>query len=123
MRISLRKTQVQAILSLSDKERYYLCIKQIAGWNELYSIYDDDWVLLGDDPGARYFPIWPAREYAELYNTQNDKAYTIKLVKLDEFMDKFLDNFKADQISLGVFLTPENKGVILPVNDFKDDML
>jgi uncharacterized protein DUF2750 len=120
---NINEEQIKAILNLSSQDRYYHSIKQFAGWNELYSIYDDGWVLLNDDEGKRYFPIWPAKEYAELYNEQNKNEYIIKAIDLDNFMENFLEDFEKDKILLGVFITPESKGIIISIKDFKNDML
>ena len=119
----ISQKQIEAIIKLSAIDRYYHSIKQFAGWNELYSIYDNGWVLLDDSSGNKFFPIWPSEEYTRIYIEQNKKNYSPRLIDLSYFLEIMLNDLEEENISLGVFIDPDNSGIVVSIKNFKNDLL
>jgi len=122
MRI-INAKQIKAITSLSGNKRYAHFIKVIADTAEVWGLYQDDgWALAATDEGIAVFPVWPAKEYAQLCVKAEWENYEPKLISLDEFMNELLQQLKCDAVLPGVFPTPSSQGVTLAVDELKAEI-
>ena len=58
--------QMEAVLALSGVKRFEHFIKVIVDWREVWGLYQDGWALAEADDGIIVFPLWPAKEYAQV---------------------------------------------------------
>lgn len=58
--------QMEAVLALPGIKRFEHFIKVIADWQEVWGLYQDGWALAAADDGTTVFPLWPAKEYAQV---------------------------------------------------------
>ncbi|MBP9868146.1 MAG: DUF2750 domain-containing protein [Alphaproteobacteria bacterium] len=58
--------QMEAMLALPDIKRFEHFIKIIADWQEVWGLYQGGWALAAADDGTTVFPLWPAKEYAQV---------------------------------------------------------
>lgn len=117
--MKLNSKQIAAVIALQSKDRYEHFIKVIADWQEVWALYQNGWALAGADDGATVFPLWPAREYAQLCAEGEWKGYEPRAISLNELMDDLLPKLKKDGLLPGVFYTPSNKGLTPSVDEFK----
>jgi hypothetical protein len=64
-----------------------------------------------NDDGAQVFPLWPAREYAELHRTGDWVAYDAEEITLARLLDELLPKLAKRNMLVGVFPISEGKGV------------
>lgn len=113
--------QLAAVTALPASQRYEYFIKVVANWHEVWGLCRDDWVLASTADGARsVFPLWPAKEYAEICANNAWAGYTPRALHLDELMDELLPRLKQDDILPGIFFTPSDHGVTPTVDQLKD---
>lgn len=106
-----------AIISLPGIKRFAHFIKVIADREEVWGLYKDGWALAETDEGVSVFPLWPAKEYAQLCAANEWATYEPRAISLDDFMKIILPKIKMDSVLLGVFSTPAGKGVTPPVDE------
>lgn len=114
--MKINQRQISSVIALPGPKRYEHFIKVVTDWEEVWGLYQDGWALAATDDGQEVFPVWPAKEYAELCREKEWSSYEPKSFSLADFMNELLPNLKQDGVLLGIFYTPLNKGVTLDVN-------
>jgi hypothetical protein len=111
--------QMEAVLALSGIKRFEHFIKVIADWQEVWGLYQDGWALAAADDGTTVFPLWPAKEYAQVCAANEWTGYEPRSISLSDFTEMLLPKLKLDGVLPGVFFTPTSKGVTPSVDDLK----
>ncbi|MDW9517279.1 DUF2750 domain-containing protein [Sinorhizobium meliloti] len=117
MKISPR--QVEAVLASPGVRRFEHFIKVVADWQEVWGLYRDGWALAVSDDGITVFPLWPAKEYAQLCALNEWKGFEPRAISLTDFTDVLLPKLKVEGVLPGVFFTPTSKGVTPPVDELR----
>ena len=120
--IILNPKQIESIIKLPADKRYQHFIKRITDQEELWGIYDSDWIRIINKDGSDLFPVWPNKEYAQLYLQKNFPSAFIKPIDLYEFIDVFLPELGEKNTSVSVFPTPESEGHIVCYEKVIDDL-
>lgn len=120
--MQINQPQIQAVLALSGPERYRHFIKVVTDWEEVWGLYKDGWALAGADDGDVVFPLWPAKEYAQLCAQGSWEDYEPSSLSLDELVNELLPRLKKDNVLPGVFYTPNDKGVTPEVDQLVEDI-
>ncbi|CEJ20735.1 conserved hypothetical protein [Ralstonia solanacearum IPO1609] len=110
---------MEAVLALSGAKRFQHFIKVVADWQEVWGLYQNGWALAATDDGTPVFPLWPAKEYAQICAAHEWKEYEPKSISLIDFMDVLMPKFKIDVVLPGIFFTPLSKGVAPSVDELK----
>ncbi|MFO1217587.1 MAG: DUF2750 domain-containing protein [Burkholderiaceae bacterium] len=111
--------QIDAVLALPGIKRFEHFIKVIADRQEVWGLYQDGWALAAADDGTTVFPLWPAREYAQICAAREWSGYEPRSISLSDFREALLPKLKLDGVLPGVFFTPTSKGVTPSVDDLK----
>jgi Protein of unknown function (DUF2750) len=114
--------QFEAVIKLPAPQRYDHFIKVVADRQLAWGLYADGWALAGTDDGKAVFPLWPAKEYAALCAEGEWAGYTPKEIDMDDLMEGLLPSLRERETLLGVFYTPQDKGVMPEVSVFEADM-
>jgi len=102
--------QIETVLALPGVKRFEHFIKVIADWQEVWGLYQDGWARAAADAGTTVFPLWPAREYAQVCAANEWTGYEPRSISLSDFTEVLLPQLKLDGVSPGVFFTPTSKG-------------
>lgn len=108
--MKISQKQIEAILKLDGQQRYNHFIKTIADTEKVFGLYRDGWALASDGK-QQVFPLWSAKEYAELCSVNEWNGYKAKSFTLNKFTEELLPNLKRDGVLVGIFYTPSDKGV------------
>lgn len=111
--------EINAIISLAGPERFFRFVKVVADRQEVWGLYREGWALAQSDEGEKVFPLWPAREYAELCAVSEWDGYKAEPIELENFLNNLLPQLAIDGVLPGVFYTPTDKGVTPSVNILK----
>jgi hypothetical protein len=114
--------QIEAVLKLSAPEQYKHFIKVVADRQGAWGLYEDGWALAANEQGQPIFPLWPAKEYAELCAVDNWAGYFPKQIEIVDLLVRLLPSLLESQTLLGVFPTPKDKGVIPEIGGFESDL-
>ncbi len=121
MNISPKK--LEAVAALSGPERYSHFIKVVADWEEVWGLYLDGWALASTEEDEKVFPLWPAKEYAQLCAKNEWDGFEPKSFSLEDMMDELLPKLKKDKVIPGIFYTASDKGVTPTVEQLLKDLL
>lgn len=110
-------SQMEAVLALPGVKRFEHFVKVIADWQEVWGLYQDGWALAEADDGTTVFPLWPAKEYAQVCTLNEWRGFEPRAISLGDFTEVLLPKLKLEGVLPGVFFTPTSKGVTPPVDE------
>lgn len=111
--------QMEAVIALPGIKRFEHFIKVVADWQEVWGLYQDGWALAAADDGTTVFPLWPAKEYAQVCAVNEWDGHEPRSIALGDFTEVLLPKLKQDGVLPGVFFTPTSKGVTPSVDELK----
>ena len=115
--------QFESISALPAPERYSHFVRQVADWQEVWSLRSDDgWVLLGDSDGQEYVPVWPHARYAEAFATDGFSGSSPTAIPLDAWLERWLPGIAADGRSIAVFPVSPSRGVTVSTEQLRADL-
>ena len=103
--------EIEAILRLDGPTRYKHFIKRVVDNELAWGLWNDGWALMADGGGQPVFPLWPAREYAELFAVREWDGYAAEEIALADLIDELLPKLTEKEVRPGIFPTPTGKGV------------
>ena len=103
--------EIQSVLLLDGPARFDHFIKQVIDFEEAWGLWNDGWALMANNEGTSVFPLWPAREYAELHRHGDWAEYQAKPIPLNDLLNDLLPGFGERGVLPGVFPTPTGKGL------------
>ena len=115
--------KIAHVMSLSSEERYKHFIKVVADWENVWGLYNDGWALSGTDCGETVFPVWPAKEYAELCAKNEWSEYEACSFSLEDFINEILPTLISDSVLVGVFSTPDKGCITISGAELIDDLV
>lgn len=114
--------QLSAVIALPGDSRYEHFVKVIADWQEVWGLYQDGWALAAADDGTTIFPMWPAKEYAEVCAEKEWAGHEAKAFSLDDLLNELLPKLERDGMLPGVFFTPSSNGVTPSIDQLRRDL-
>lgn len=117
--MKVNSKQMEAVLALPGVKRFEHFIKVIADSQEVWGLYQDGWALAVADDGTTVFPLWPAKEYAQVCAANEWNGYESRSISLNDFTEVLLPKLQLDGVLPGIFFTPTNKGVTPSVDELK----
>ncbi len=103
--------EIKAVLKLEGDGRFKRFVKSVVDAEQAWGLWDDGWALLEDDAGAQVFPLWPAKDYAELCRDPDWTNYVPAAIPLDDLLNDLLPKLQSHRVLAGVFPTPNGRGV------------
>ncbi len=114
--------EIENILKLTPFERYQYFIRKIADWEIAYSlIFLDGNYAISTIDDKKIFPIWSAKEFAELSKTNGWESCNIIELTFDDFEETLFDYIDENNLLLNVF--PIDKtGFVVSLEEFAKDL-
>lgn len=108
--MALNRKHVDSVLALPDKKRFDHFVKVVADRQEVWGLYQGGWALAATNDGVTVFPLWPAKDYAQLCAVCEWEGYEPRLITLAELMEDLFPKLKKDGVLPGVFSSLRVKG-------------
>ena len=119
----MNQQKINNIFALDSKERYGYLLRKVADFETIYLISDneDKYVMIGSD-GVSVLPVWPEKEFAELFLTDNWKSYKVVEYNIHDFVD-WLADLEKEKVDLAGFPNSEFNTVHVTAVDLKNHLL
>ena len=98
---------------MNPNDRYDYFIRKITDFEKVWGLYNDGWAMSSGPNKNEMMVFWPEKEFAKLCANGTWENYKPKNIKLNTFLDKWLPGMEKDGLSIGIFQTPDDKGVIM----------
>lgn len=122
--MKLTDKEISALLAQSAEMRYKYSIKRIADADCLWTIISSDgnYCLIADN-GCQMFPIWPFKEYAEIYLGGKSIGFDVVSIDLNKFEREMVDIIYGNNFPLTVFpISDGDIGKIVDLDTFVKDL-
>ncbi|GAA3941037.1 DUF2750 domain-containing protein [Chitinophaga oryziterrae] len=118
----ISQREIDSVLSESPEKRFEYTIKRIADWETLWTIVGEAEALgmLTDEVQNVIFPIWPFKEFAQLYCTGNFANYTPMVIELSDFLEEYLPDYENKNFKLSLLPLPTKKGEVMDISMFRE---
>ncbi|KXX66496.1 DUF2750 domain-containing protein [Flammeovirga sp. SJP92] len=119
----MNEQKIKNVFALDSKERYGYLLRKIADFETIYLIADNDeeYVMIGSN-GISVLPVWPEKEFAELFLTDTWKNCKVIEYDIYDFMD-WLDELEKDKIELAGFPNSDFNTVHVSALDMKNHLI
>ena len=114
--------EIENILKLNPFDHYQYFIRKIADWEIAYTlIFPDGDYAISIINDKKIFPIWCAKEFAEL--TKNDGWENCEVLELtfDDFEETLFDYIDENHLLINVFPT-DKTGFVVSLEEFARDL-
>jgi hypothetical protein len=122
MNWTIREKEFESVMRLQAHARYEHFVKKVADWKEIWSLWNDGWVLMGDPDENETVPVWPHAKYAEAAAVGEWLGYEPRRIPLDDWLDKWTPGMTRDKRKVAVFPTGKGKTVTVDPLRLKTDL-
>ena len=115
--------KINNIFKLDSKERYGYLLRKVADFETIYLISDneDKYVMIGSND-LSVIPVWPEKEFAELFLTEDWKNYKVVEYDIHDFME-WLTDLEKQNVELAGFPNLDFNTVHVSAVDMKNHLL
>ncbi|WP_419211350.1 DUF2750 domain-containing protein [Maribacter sp. X9] len=119
----MNQQKIKNIFALDSKERYGYLLRKVADFETIYLIADneDKYVMIGSN-GLSVIPVWPEKEFAELFLTDDWKDYKVIEYDIYDFME-WLTDLENERVDLAGFPNSDFNTVHVSAVDMKNHLL
>lgn len=115
--------EYQDVSSLPAPERYAYFIKKTCDWHVVWGLKDQaGWARTRDEQGRELVPVWPHAQFAYACATGPWAGYQRESIDLSAWLQRWIPGMLKDQRSVAIFMTAENKGVIVTPERLRSDL-
>lgn len=107
----ITKQEFDAIIKLSPEERYAYFIKRICDWEQIWTLYSDDNLVLNEDKkGKLEVFLFPYETFASYYahGTKGMEDAVGKCFHLDEFMGEVMKKLLSHDVNMALVFPVAN---------------
>ena len=112
-------------MNLTPQQRYDYFIRQVADFEEVWTIaVDDGYIMFKDNEGDEIFPVWPHKELAELCCFEEHKAMGAfpESIEFGTFVNECIPDMIKGKVYFGVFYDKKRIGMAIDGNQLKEDL-
>ena len=99
--MSMNQRQFEAVVGLPGARRFEHFIEVVADRQQAWGLFKDGWALAAADDGTGVFPLWPAKEYAQVCAENEWIGYEPRAISLRDLMDMLLPKLTVDGVLPG----------------------
>jgi uncharacterized protein DUF2750 len=114
--------ELEALLSLSPRERYGLCVQLAVDAAELWGLRNPDGWVLAEEAGRDALPLWPHADFAAACARGGWADAAAAAIGLDELLDDLLPLLEEDGVAVAVFPAPDGGGSVVTPASFRRDL-
>ena len=124
--MEISKQEFEAITKLVPEKRYDYFIKRICDWEQVWTLYDDDCIILNEDKkGDLFILLFPFEPFASYYAIRKEgmQNAVCKSYSIEDFFGSFLEKLLSNNITKAlVFPIPNGFGLNVPIKTIKEDV-
>ena len=124
--MKVSKQELEAVTALSPEERYNYFVKRICDWEQVWTVYEDDYIVLNEAKnGKLYILLFPFKDFAEHYatNTREMKGVSYKSFELCEFLETIVKKLQMNKVNHAlIFPVADGYGLNVSMEDMVKDI-
>ena len=124
--MKVSKQELEAVTALSPEKRYNYFVKRICDWEQVWTLYEDDYIVLNEAKNDKlYILLFPFKDFAKHYatNTRGMKGVSYKSFEINEFLETIIKKLQANNVSNAlVFPVANGYGLNVSMIDMVKDI-
>ena len=120
--MSLDQARIKEILNFDAEQRLKYLLKQATQDQKIWILTDEHGAVMMTTDDEDCIPVWPNREFAELWATEDWQGFEPISVSLKDWMQKWTNGLEQDELSVVVFPLPEDSGAVLYPDEFEYEL-
>jgi hypothetical protein len=119
----MNQSKINSVLALSSKDRYGYLLRKVADFETIYLIADskDQFVLVGEGDSDA-IPVWPEKEFAELFLNEEWADYKILEYDVHDFVE-WLSELEKENIDIAGFPNTSFNTIQISALEMKNHLL
>lgn len=113
---------LKTLTHLSAEERYDYLLDTLVNSEQIWTLKNDDGVVLMSSDGDECLPIWPHAELAAEWASGDWADCAPTAIDLDAWMTRWLPGMEADGYALAIFPSLNAEGIVLSPRELKDEL-
>lgn len=105
--------QHQAVLAMNADKRCDYFLTQIEQQQKVWTIVDDQGVMLLVSDDEDCIPVWPAEEFVQEWINGDWAHCQAHSISMDEWQQKWLPGLEEDEIEVAVFPLSHDGGLVM----------
>jgi hypothetical protein len=123
MPYKMNEQQLEAVLALSDHDRYKHFVSKVADWQELGGVRSEEgWLTPSPSEGITYFPFWPHKEYAQKVVDEHWPGHIAEELDYGFLISEGLSGLAKDSIKVAVFPNMSWQCVLTDARQLLEDL-
>lgn len=123
MTYQLNPEQLEDVSKLSDSKRYSYFLSKVVEHQQLWALKTSEgFIMFGGEEKKEIIPLWPHPQFAKAVNSDEWKSCRPYEINLNDFFLKWLPGLARDRRMIGIFPTPEGKGIIVDPKALEFDL-
>src|ERR1043165_8859035 len=119
---NLNGKEFESVIHLAPEKRYEYFIKKVADWQEVWSLWNDGWALMGDKTSGEMIPGWLHPVLAGAATDGEWLGYKPKKIDLEECLAKWIPGMEKDQRMVAVFPVSQSQTTTISPLKLKNDL-
>lgn len=103
-------------LADADQPRYLDFVTSVAGWEGVWGLYHNGWILHTTGEGQKFCPLFATREAARSWGASIRTDHIPSAITLVELIEHLMAQWRLHDIEPGICPTP-SQGPVLPGHD------
>lgn len=120
---TLSQKEKTAVSACAGPQRYKYFISKVCDEERIWSLWSDGWSLARDVQGNRLVPVWPHRQYAEICARDQWEGYLAREIKMEEWLNRWIDGIKQDGCMIAVFPTADDSSLSVGPDKLVADLM
>jgi len=124
--MKVSKQELEAVTALSPEKRYNYFVKRICDWEQVWTLYEDDYIVLNEAKNDKlYILLFPFKDFAEHYatNTREMKGVSYKSFELCEFLETIVKKLQMNKVNHAlIFPVADGYGLNVSMEDMVKDI-
>jgi hypothetical protein len=115
--------ELAAVIALPGADRYGYFVRQVADWEEIWTLRTSDgFVLVASTDERQLVPVWPHRRFAEAFAEAQWKGAEPAAIPLEQWLQAWTSGMNKDDRGIAVFPVPSGQGIIVTPDRLHDDL-
>lgn len=98
---------------LAAPERFSYFVRKVADSGQMWGLFSSGWAMAANSAHVKVMPVWPEEDFASACATDAWVGYQPKAILLSDFVSNWMPGMTKDQVSVGVFPTRSDRGVVV----------
>ena len=124
--MKVSKQELEAVTALSPEKRYNYFVKRICDWEQVSTLYEDDYIVLNEAKNDKlYILLFPFKDFAEHYatNTREMKGVSYKSFELCELLETIVKKLQMNKVNHAlIFPVADGYGLNVSMEDMVKDI-